>query len=72
MPINHGSIGTKSITTNHRVVIDMLTDRPTYGLAIPDGVKRAPGQICGFYNGTTQKVELYVVDSDGHKAVKVG
>lgn len=72
MAINAGSIGTKSITQNHKVVIEMIEARPTYGLPIADGLRRQPGQLVGFYNGVTAKVELFAIANDGFSAVKVG
>jgi len=72
MPITPGHIGTKSIADNTKVVIEMLNSRPSYGVPFEDGVRRQPGQIVGFFNGTTGTVELYCVDNTGRKAIKVG
>lgn len=72
MGIQSGHIGTQSIATETTVVLEMLTTRPVYGLAFQDGLLRTPGQIVGFFNGTTGTVELYCVDNTGRKALKVG
>lgn len=72
MGITSGHIGTKSIADNTKVVIEMLTTRPTYGVALGDGVRREPGQIVGFFNGTTGTVELYCIDNTGTKTLKIG
>ena len=72
MPITPGHIGTKNIAENTKVVIEMLTSRPSYGVPFVDEIKREPGQIVGFFNGTTGTVELYCVDNSGTKAIKIG
>lgn len=72
MGITSGHIGTKSIATNTKVVIEMLAERPKYSVAISDGIKREPGQIVGFFNGTTGTVELFCIDNTGVKALKIG
>lgn len=72
MGITSGHIGTQSITSNTKVVIEMLAERPKYGTAIADGIRREPGQIVGFFNGTTGTVELFCIDNTGTRALKVG
>ena len=72
MAIQSGHIGTQSIASDVKVVLEILPDRPVYGVTFSDGVKRLPGQLVGFFNGTTGTVELYVVDNTGLKALKVG
>ena len=72
MAIISGHIGTQSIQENTKVVIEMLTTRPSFGVELADGIKRQPGQIVGFFNGTTGTVELYCIDNSGFKALKVG
>ena len=72
MGITSGHIGTKSIASNTKVVVEMLTERPKYGTDIADGVKRAPGQIVGFFNGTTGTVELFCIDNTGKRVLKIG
>lgn len=72
MGIQSGHIGTQSIASDVKVVLEILPFRPAYGVAFPDGIKRLPGQLVGFFNGTTGTVELYMVDNTGIKALKVG
>lgn len=70
MAINPSTIASQSATDQATpCVIEMLTAQPsTSNLLSP---ARPPGQICGFYNGAIDAVELYVVNSAGLRFVRV-
>lgn len=70
MAINPSAIGATPVTNGEvAFAIEMLAEQPsTSGVFTP---ARPAGQICGFYNGATDLVELYVVNNSGIRFVRV-
>ena len=68
--IEPSSIGSKPITLMESdIKIEMLTEAPVIGKIFRP--RRPPGQLCGYYNGNSNLVELYIVNADGEKFLKV-
>ena len=65
MVINNPSMSTTSVTDSDLVplVLEMLSEVPSTEIEIVP--PRPPGQVCGAYNGSTDTVEIYVVDGSG-------
>lgn len=70
MAINGNLITSKAVEDNNTIVLEMLSTRPAINSAFAPA--RKPGQLCGYYDATTQKVELYMVNASGIRFVKVG
>ena len=70
MAINPSAIGSQSVADQSTpFVIEMLTAQPnTSDLLSP---ARPPGQVCGYYNGAIDAVELYVVNSAGLRFFRI-
>lgn len=70
MGINPHAIGNTSVTNQSvPLVIEMLYEQPVTSATFTPA--RPAGQLCGFYNGITGFVELYVVNSSGIRFVRV-
>lgn len=70
MGINPHAIGNVSVTNQSvPLVIEMLYDQPDTNTTFTPA--RPAGQLCGFYNGITDFVELYVVNNSGIRFVRV-
>lgn len=69
MSINPGYISSQPIDEDVDVTISLLTTRPS-ALTVIDPPK-SPGLIVGFYNGSIDAVELYMVDGSGTRYIKV-
>lgn len=68
--IEPSSIGSKPITLMESdIKIEMLTEPPVTGKMFRP--RRPPGQLCGYYNGNSNLVELFVVNSNGERFLKV-
>ena len=71
MPVNSSYIATQDIRDPDSVfVIELVTTRPVVGVDFTP--TRPPGQLLGFYNGATNVVELYVVNSNGNRFYRTG
>ena len=70
MAINGNLITSKAVEDNNAIVIEMLGTRPLVGSAFTPA--RKPGQLCGYYDATNQRVELYMVNASGIRFVRVG
>jgi len=51
-------------------VLEFLGSRPNNSTLISPA--RPAGQMCGYYDATTQTVELYIVDASGIRFKRVG
>lgn len=69
MAIESTVLTTASVTTNTTVVIEMLSSRPIIGAVFTPA--RPVGQLCGYYDATSGRVDLYVVGSSGIRFLKV-
>lgn len=70
MPINPSAIATQSVADQDTpAVIEMLTTQPNSSITFSP--PRPPGQICGFYNGSIDGVELWVVNNSGTRFLRV-
>lgn len=70
MGINPYAIATASVTDQSvPLVIEMLYEQPVTTTTFTPA--RPAGQLCGFYNGATDLVELYVVANSGVRFVRV-
>lgn len=71
MAINSSAIGAASVTNQDvPVVIEMLSTQPVTTTTFTPA--RPAGQLCGFYNGATDLVELYIVTNSGIRFARVG
>jgi len=71
MGIEPSAIASQSIASQDvPVVIELLTVQPIAGALLTTA--RPPGQLVGFYNGSTDVVELYVVANSGLRLLRVG
>jgi hypothetical protein len=69
MPIDPGYISSQPIYEDVDVTISMLPTRPDLAATITPAA--SPGLLVGFYNGTLDVVELYMVSADGARYIKV-
>ena len=70
MPISPSHFNAVSVTNNTKVVIEILSEKPT-SATVFNPPKQA-GQLCGYYNAIDNYVELFIVDASGLRALKVG
>jgi len=63
MAINRTSLSSESIETNTNAVIEVLYAAPNLNTELDP--PQPPGKIIGYYNGSIDKVQLYVVRPDG-------
>lgn len=68
MTINPSAISTAS-QGNQYVLLPMLDTPPDLGEIIDPPL--APGSMWGVYNGSTDMVELYIVDANGTRYIRV-
>jgi hypothetical protein len=69
MAISPAHFSTTPIT-QAPVVLEFLGSRPNNSTLISPA--RPAGQMCGYYDATTQTVELYIVDASGIRFKRVG
>ena len=69
MGINRTSFSAQDITQNYNVAIKMVSTKPDTTEYMDTAVE--PNVMVGFYNDTTNSVELYVADASGHRYIKV-
>ena len=69
MAINHSSIATQDIRTNHEVAIELLSTRPDVNEVLSSPV--TPNVMVGFYNNALGVVELFITDNSGLRYIKV-
>lgn len=68
--INPSAIASKSVADQDTpAAIEMLATQPV--TTADFSPSRPPGQICGFYNGAIDGVELYVVKASGTRFARV-
>ena len=70
MAINNPMFSSVPVSQTEKVCIQVLQRRPDVSQPIIGG--DYPGRLAGFYNSSTQRVELYVVAGGGTYWVKVG
>ena len=63
MAINRTSLSSESIETNTNAVIEVLYSAPQPNVELDP--PQPPGKIIGYYNGSINMVQLYVVTPDG-------
>jgi hypothetical protein len=63
MTINRTSLSSQSIQTNTNTVIEVIYNAPQ--LNDPFDPPQVPGKLIGYYNGSIDMVQLYVVTPDG-------
>ncbi len=63
MTINRTSLSAQSIQTNTNAVIEIIYNAPQ--LNDPFDPPQPPGKLIGYYNGSIDMVQLYVVTPDG-------
>lgn len=69
MPVNASGFAAQSVYEIRDVVIEMLNIPPDVNAVLPQ--RQPPGKLVGFYNGSTDSVELYVVNAAGAKYIRV-
>jgi hypothetical protein len=69
MAINPPQIGSSSIKTNYDFSIEILTQRPYPGVAFTPN--RPVGQVVGYYDPSSDSVELYIVNQSGNKFLRI-
>ena len=70
MAINGNYLASQSVKTNTTIVIEMLSSRPVLGAVFTPA--RPAGQLCGYYDAVSGRVELYVVNASGIRFLRVG
>lgn len=70
MAINRVSLTSQSITENTDAVIDIRYTAPpgTFEQLNP---AEPPGKLIGYYDGTNNTVQLYVVDGSGLRLISI-
>jgi len=68
MAIQPSFISSQPISENTDTTISFLNTRPTGDTVISPPL--SPGLLVGFYNGSIDCVELYIVSGDGTKYIK--
>jgi hypothetical protein len=69
MTINSPGITSVDVTQNYTLAMEIVTVRPS--LTEVFSVPQLPGKLVGFYNGSTNLVELYTVNSAGLRYLKI-
>lgn len=69
MAINRSFIGTTPLNEATDVAIQMLSTRPDTNVVLDPVI--TPNILVGFYNGSTDRVELYIVNSAGNRYLRV-
>jgi hypothetical protein len=71
MAIERSTISSVSIlNTAIPTVLEILATEPPVSGILPSA--RPPGQLLGYYNGTTDTVDLYIVSNTGLRLLRVG
>ena len=70
MAINKSFVSTNSTERYNATSIEILSSEPPANGVLT--VAKEPGQVVGYYNGTTDVVTLYVVLGSGLKMARVG
>ena len=70
MAINRSFVSTNSTEKYNSTNIEILSSEPPLNGVLT--VAKTPGQVVGYYNGTTDVVTLYVVLGSGLKMARVG
>lgn len=70
MAINRSFISTQSTDKFGGSIVKMMVGSPPTNLALNPPL--TPGQMIGYYNGTTDSVSLYVVSATGNNLLRVG
>lgn len=68
MAIQPSYISSQPISENTDTTISLLPVRPTADTVLNPPL--SPGLLVGFYNGSLDCVELYIVSGDGTKYIK--
>lgn len=69
MAINRSSITAQPITENTDSIIEMKDTKPDrFGVIDPP---ETPGKLIGYYNGSFDFVELYVVSGSGTRLLRI-
>ena len=69
MAINSPGIGTEDVAQSYQLPIELATTRPSTTEVLT--TSKVPGQLVGFYNGSTDSVDLYIVDVSGIRYLKI-
>ena len=69
MAINRSSIASVPLNQSTDVAIQMLATRPDTTEVLETSVQ--PNMLVGYYNGYTQRVELYVTNAAGNRYFRV-
>lgn len=68
MAINPSQFTAQPITQNYDATIKLLAQRPVAGAY--NDTADTPNILVGYYDGLSDTVELYVVDSSGHRYLR--
>lgn len=69
MAINRITLASESIASNTDMRIRMLSSRPSG--STPLATQVTPNTLAGYYDSSTDSVELYLSDPTGYKYVRV-
>lgn len=69
MTISGASIVATPYEENTEATVNMLQTRPN--LALISTTKMQPNLLSGYYNASTDAVELYMVDSTGYRYLRI-
>ena len=69
MAINPTAVGSQSILDSTLFSVENLSTQPVAGEVFTPS--RPPGQLVTFFNGGTQRFELYCVNSAGNRFYRV-
>lgn len=69
MAINGAVVGSKGIEQNTLVAIEMLLARPNVNQILSTAV--SPNTLYGYYNASSDRVELYITDYNGQRYLRV-
>ena len=69
MAVNRSFISTQDISQVTNVTIEIVATRPDMNTLISP--PETPNRMVGYYNGTGDFVELYVVDASGLRWIRV-
>lgn len=70
MPIEPAAFASVSLSSAGRAVIEILNQPPNTTSQI--NPPETPGKLVGYYNPTTDKVQLYIASSAGVFWIRVG
>jgi len=69
MAINPSAIASQSIQDAPVFAVEILSSQPSAGQVFTPS--RPPGQLVAWYNGSTSRFELYIVNGAGNRFLKV-